>query len=362
MLPTRPWRSEPQAIFWTDRLNELASCCGLDTQAVLHSAHWCLLWDRQICMELVGDAQDQLEFATLQTRLLNAESPGKTPFWEHPTLVAQTIERYESLHRLPVDPQNHTRISLSKLLLEIIKHETHQCLSDAKELGRDPFLCQSARLADPESLFRTLDGKKIDSNTQTNYWGHWFPGLSDNDRKISDAIAALPGAIDVDIPEVIQRLENPSSPVALPGAVTLGRHDVLHILLGRGLLDQDEAFVIGFTMGNATRYRDDDGVLMRKALAHWYPEPFRISGSKLQVFDLGIQAGKAMGIPDIAQIPIENLGGWTLGHARQELKISIDLLRNFYCQEKQTIRASLESGRLPNCPPQATTSARRDCS
>jgi hypothetical protein len=91
-------------------------------------------------------------------------------------------------------------------------------------------------------------------------------------------------------------------------------------------------------MGNASQYRDDDGILMRQALANWYPEPFRICGSKLQVFDLGIQAGKAMGIPDIAQIPIENLGGWTLEHARRELQISTDLLRSFYHHEKQSIR------------------------
>ena len=346
MLSTRPWRSESQAVLYTDRLDQLSSTAKLDPQAVLLSAHWCLLWDRQICIELVGDSQDQLEVAALQNRSLNAEPSGKTPFWEHPTLVAQTLERFESLHPLTENP-NQTRKAFANLLLEIIKQETQACLADSLHLGRDGFLSQAAELADPESLFLTLDGKKVDSNIQTRYWGHWFPGLSNDDRKVSDAIADLPGAIDADIPEVVQRLENPSSPVALPGAVTLGRHDVLHILLGRGLLDQDEAFVIGFTMGNATRYRDDDGLLMRQALAHWYPEPFRICGSKLQVFDLGIQAGKAMGIPDIAQIPIENLGGWTLGHARRELQISTDLLRSFYHQEKQSIRNSLESGRLP---------------
>ena len=346
MLSTRPWRSESQAVLYTDRLDQLSSTAKLDPQAVLLSAHWCLLWDRQICIELVGDSQDQLEVAALQTRSLNAEPPGKTPFWEHPTLVAQTLERFESLYPLTENP-NQTRKAFVNLLLEIIKQETQACLADSLQLGRDGFLSQAAELADPESLFLTLDGKKVDSNIQTRYWGHWFPGLSNDDRKVSDAIADLPGAIDADIPEVVQRLENPSSPVALPGAVTLGRHDVLHILLGRGLLDQDEAFVIGFTMGNATRYRDDDGLLMRQALAHWYPEPFRICGSKLQVFDLGIQAGKAMGIPDIAKIPIENLGGWTLGHARRELQISTDLLRSFYHQEKQSIRNSLESGRLP---------------
>jgi hypothetical protein len=351
MLSTWPWRSESQAVFWTDRLHQLSSTDKLDPQAVLLSAHWCLLWDRQICIELVGDAQDQLEIAALRTRSLNAEPSGKTPFWEHPTLVDQTLERFESLHPITEDPgkqtRNQTRNAFANLILEIIKQETQACLADSHQLGRDGFLSQAAELADPESLFLTLDGKKVDSNIQTRYWGHWFPGLSNDDRKVSDAIADLPGAIDAEIPEVVQRLENPSSPVALPGAVTLGRHDVLHILLGRGLLDQDEAFVIGFTMGNATRYRDDDGILMRQALAHWYPEPFRICGSKLQVFDLGVQAGKTMGIPDIAQIPIENLGGRSLADVRQELQISTDLLKSFYHQEKQSIRHSLESGRLP---------------
>jgi hypothetical protein len=350
MLSTWPWRSESQAVFWTDRLDHFSSTAKLDPQAVRLSAHWCLLWDRQICIELVGDAQDQFEIAALHTRSLNAESSGKTPFWEHPTLVVQTLERFESLHpitKITEDPRNQTRNAFSNLLLEIIKQETQACLADSHQLGRDGFLSQTAKLADPESLFLTLDGKKVDSNIQTRYWGHWFPGLSNDDRKICDWLAALPGAIDADIPEVVRRLENPSSPTALPGAVTLGRHDVLHILLGRGLLDQDEAFVIGFTMGNASQYRDDDGILMRQALANWYPEPFRIGGSKLQVFDLGVQAGKSMGIPDIAQIPIENLGSRSLADARQELQISTDLLRSFYHQEKQSIRNSLESGRLP---------------
>lgn len=351
MLSTRPWRSESHEVFWTDQLNQLSSTANLDPHAVLLSAHWCLLWDRQICFELVGDSQDHLEVTALRTRSLNAETPGKTPFWEHSTLVAQTLERFESLHPIAENPRNQnrnqTRKAFGHLLLEIIKQETQACLADSRLLGRDGFLSQAAQLADPDSLFLTLAGEKVDSNIQTRYWGHWFPGLSHSDRKICDWLAALPGAMDADIPEVVRRLENPSSPTALPGAVTLGRHDVLHILLGRGLLDQDEAFVIGFTMGNASKYRDDDGILMRQALAHWYPEPFRISGPKLQVFDLGVQAGKSMGIPDIALIPIENLGGRSLADARQELQISTDLLRSFYQQEKHSIRNSLESGRLP---------------
>ena len=51
-----------------------------------------------------------------------------------------------------------------------------------------------------------------------------------------------------DVPFIIRLFENPKYDV-IPGAVTLDNHDIIHVLLGRGLLPKHEAFVIGFTMG-----------------------------------------------------------------------------------------------------------------
>lgn len=56
-----------------------------------------------------------------------------------------------------------------------------------------------------------------------------------------------------DIPFIIRLLENPTSPVALPGKISLHNHDCLHIILGIGVSPQEEAFIIGFTMGNDDR-------------------------------------------------------------------------------------------------------------
>ena len=350
MHHTAAWRFDSDAETWTNRLESYASEFNLDHLAVLDAASWCLLWDRQICLELVADTPKGNETSVLQTWILGAEVPGKTPFWEHRKLIALSLERLGL-----IDVSRASRLSdatgpadaFSVLIWDLVRSQTRRCLDDLSLQGRDVFLSKTAAMVDPDRLFQTQGGQRIDSDMQTSYWGHWYPGLSIADRKLCDCIASLPGASDVDIPEVVRRLENPVSPLALPGAVTLRRHDVLHILLGRGLLDQDEAFVVGFTMGNATRYRDADGALMREALEHWYPEPFRIFGTKLRVFDLGVQAGKCMGIPDIAQIPVENLGSFTVGHARQELKISEEKLREFYRQEKRLSPTSLESGRLP---------------
>jgi hypothetical protein len=259
-------------------------------------------------------------------------------------LVDLAIDRFGEYSQNISAPLHETT---TECFLEMLRDETDACIEELGNLGRPEFLQATAQLANPEPLFITPHGLRIDSDTTTKYWGHWYPGLDNDPIPLDELIASLPGASDVEIPQIVRQLENPSSPVALPGAVTLGRHDVIHILLGRGLLDQDEAFVLGFTMGNASKYRDADGVLMRKALEHWYPEPFRILGNKLAIFDLGVQTGRSMGIPDIAKIPIEELRSYSIGHVRRELKINADVLRQIYLKEKTLNPKSLESGRLP---------------
>ena len=54
-----------------------------------------------------------------------------------------------------------------------------------------------------------------------------------------------------DIHWFVWLLENPKSPFRLSGAVNLFNHDIIHILLNRGMDVDDEAYVIGFTMGNS---------------------------------------------------------------------------------------------------------------
>ena len=56
-----------------------------------------------------------------------------------------------------------------------------------------------------------------------------------------------------DISWLVWLIENPKSPFHLHGAATLHDHDHIHVLLKRGQDNDDEAFVIGFTMGNDDR-------------------------------------------------------------------------------------------------------------
>ena len=56
-----------------------------------------------------------------------------------------------------------------------------------------------------------------------------------------------------DIPWLVWLMENPKSPLHLHGASNLNDHDYVHVLLNKGQANNDEAFVIGFTMGNDDR-------------------------------------------------------------------------------------------------------------
>lgn len=71
-----------------------------------------------------------------------------------------------------------------------------------------------------------------------------------NSLTLGEAYQALSGSSPSDIPFLSELLENPDSPIALRCKIYLEDHDCLHLLLNRGLSLEDEAFIIGFTMGN----------------------------------------------------------------------------------------------------------------
>jgi hypothetical protein len=160
---------------------------------------------------------------------------------------------------------------------------------------------------------------------------------------------SLPGFPESGIPAIVKQYEDPSSPHALIGAVTLAHHDIIHILLGRGLLDQDEAFVLGFTMGTASR-GDIEGDLqkMRNLLGSEYQEPFRIPAIKLKAFDLGVQCAQRSSCKDIFLKPLTDpaTGRKTVAQLRQEYGIDKQVLLEFYARERAEIPGTLESLRL----------------
>ncbi len=238
-------------------------------------------------------------------------------------------------------------------LLYIIQHgvnrESLRSLHEA--WNAEPGQVREAMLAriDPEAGIRDANGNRIESNTQTKYWTEWFPGLNNDQLTLRQALDSLPGLEQTDVPDIVKLFENPESPVALKGAVKLDRHDAIHILIGRGLVDQDEAFVLGFTLGTRKNVPDSHRDTMRKAL-ELYPEPFKITGRDLLAFDLGISAGRLSPVKRIYAIELESMLDMTLGEIREQVGIDKGILREFYRLEQVMIPGTPASVRLPIIP------------
>ena len=86
-------------------------------------------------------------------------------------------------------------------------------------------------------------------------------------------------------------IENPKSPISLAGAVDLYNHDIIHILLNRGMDVKDEAMVIGFTMGNS---ESSSGLTKWLFLlcARWlYPSGYRFNAEETKEYNRGYSYG-----------------------------------------------------------------------
>lgn len=185
------------------------------------------------------------------------------------------------------------------------------------------------------------------NSTQTPVpWHAWNPGLDNDHLTLADVQATLPGADPLEISRLVRLFENPDSPMALTGAVSLERHDCIHTVLGRGLLTQDEAFVIGFTMGTAKDLKALEIALFKTVARYLYPKNYRLTDQALKVYELGLEAGQASHCTKIYDFPFEDHMDWTLGQLRSTVNIDTHALKAAYAEEKALFPETKASKRL----------------
>ncbi|MDC0434604.1 hypothetical protein OAM69_03065 [bacterium] len=119
-------------------------------------------------------------------------------------------------------------------------------------------------------------------------WNEWSPGLDTDHMTIREVLATMPRSNPNDVPAIVQKYENPDSPDCLPGSISLQRHDCLHALLGRGLHVQDEAFIIGATMGSASDITKEIVQQFIQISTTEYPEAWRFKESHIASYKLGV--------------------------------------------------------------------------
>lgn len=132
-----------------------------------------------------------------------------------------------------------------------------------------------------------------------------------------------------DIPFLIWLLENPDSALALPGKVDLYGHDCIHLLLNRGKSNFDEAFVIGFTMGNSPDVNELHLKIFRTFATRFYPPKFRFNKYHMKSFELGFEYGNSLEYKNINLINFDLYAGTPIKTLRDSLGINLEDLKNF---------------------------------
>ena len=142
-----------------------------------------------------------------------------------------------------------------------------------------------------------------------------------------------------DVPLIIKLTENPKYDFGLfPGYVTLQNHDAIHIVLGRGVLLKDEAFIIGFTMGSTKRMNNLRERIFLLITRYLYPDGYKFYRSERDIFRKAANLAKSMNCADLSTVDFNQYIDYNLDQIRREIGIDITALRKSYASEKASYR------------------------
>lgn len=149
-----------------------------------------------------------------------------------------------------------------------------------------------------------------------------------------------------DVPLIIKLVENPKYDVGLfTGNVSLHSHDCIHILLGRGVLVKDEAFVIGYTMGSTKKMRRWRRNLFMFCSKYLYPEGYKFKEEERFIFNMGVMAGSRCKT-DLSVVDFKKFGDYKIQALREKLGVHKKSLIHCYEVEKRCFPESPECQRL----------------
>lgn len=152
------------------------------------------------------------------------------------------------------------------------------------------------------------------------------------------------------IPLIVQLIENPAYDLPgidiFSGATDLETHDYIHLLLGRGVLPKDEAFVLGFTMGSTNRVGNLEESLYKLFTKYLYPKHYRFSDEDFQVYQDAVRLGYISDCTPLSEIDYPSLHSLTLKEARSHIGIETELLKAYFQIERTRYPDSYESQRL----------------
>lgn len=183
-------------------------------------------------------------------------------------------------------------------------------------------------------------------------WDAWHVPLSRAQLSIREAIESLKavGAEAQEVPLIVKLVENPRYTIpgleVFHGAVDLETHDLIHILLGRGLLPKDEAFTIGYTMGSTKCVGAIEETLFGFISKNFYPKFYRFGDDELRIFHDAVRLAQVSECQPLDRLRREHVMDLTIAQARDRFGIEEDLLRAYYRIERRRFPNAAESRRL----------------
>jgi hypothetical protein len=150
--------------------------------------------------------------------------------------------------------------------------------------------------------------------TYPNYLDEWT---------LDAAYQSLQGDPPDKIPFVVWLLENPASPLAMPGNIDLAGHDCIHLLLKQGFAAANEAYVVGFTMGNDDRTTWLHLMIFRIVALFLYPPKYRLTTDELAIFDQGVALGRQTKVKNLNQGVLVKWNNATLRSVREQVGLLI---------------------------------------
>ncbi|MDY7003179.1 MAG: hypothetical protein SWX82_04210 [Cyanobacteriota bacterium] len=148
----------------------------------------------------------------------------------------------------------------------------------------------------------------------------------DRNSTLAEALSNFSLNKQSEIPWLVRLLENSKSPLALPGNIDLFGHDCLHLLLARGTSGEDEAFVIGFTMGNDPKTNWLHLLIFKLFTQFFYPVKYRFTSYQLQIFDRGLIWGRQLKTQNIHQFDFNLVLDKTIAEMRSQFGIDLKQL------------------------------------
>lgn len=180
----------------------------------------------------------------------------------------------------------------------------------------------------------------------------FFISISNDTITLKDALKKFKecSSDPSDIPFIIRLVENPNLKLPLfrvfNGAVDLYTHDCIHLILGRGLLPKDEAFVIGFTMGSTKKMFKFEKFLYHFITEYLYPHPFKFTHKEHMVFDIASAVATISKCERLDKIDFKKMENLTLKEIREKIGLEEKFLLDAYTLESDMFPDEKDSKRL----------------